>query len=366
MVEVSEIQPLPRRRRRYTFLFLVAIFISSLPFLFLYATGYRLNLDGEGPFVSTGGIYISVDRTGAEIYIDDELVRETRTFRTAFYAQGLEPGVHRVHVQKLDHHTWVKELPVYAYLVTEALAFNLPEVPTVRIISPWRTNTGETVVSANPVIQATTTSEFIVSTRVPPSFVADTEYATLLQLFATSTSTSAQVTPIERVASGITSFLDDTATTTATTTKIANGVQLFESEGDVYAKWIDSREQMPYYYCAEEFELTTSQTPDEEVEESYEAGFIGPVQYVPTDVVCEPVIKLDRGDEEVSSFDFFPGSTDLVLLARSSGVYAVEIDDRAWQNVQPLMLGAGLDMRVENGNVYLYDGVLIYQVLIDN
>jgi protein associated with RNAse G/E len=45
-------------------------------------------------------------------------------------------------------------------------------------------------------------------------------------------------------------------------------------------------------------------------------------------------------------------------------VYVVEIDDRSWQNVQPLLQGEGLSFYIENGNIYVYDGKLIYQVII--
>jgi hypothetical protein len=48
------------------------------------------------------------------------------------------------------------------------------------------------------------------------------------------------------------------------------------------------------------------------------------------------------------------------------GIYVVEVDDRAWQNSQPLLLGRELNMRVENGQIYVYDGSLIYQVILEN
>lgn len=364
MGENPGLQPLPLRRRRYTFFFLVLLFVASLPILYLYAAGYRFNLDGGGSFVSTGGIYISADKTGAAIYINDELVRETRTFRRAFYAQGIEPGTHRVHVQKEGHHTWVKELPVYPYLVTEALAFNMPEVPQVRTISPWKTSAGETVVIATSSLNASTTNDIVISARVLPAFVPDTEYASLLGLFASST-TVTEGTALERIATEVSSFLDNAPLTSATTTQLSSGVLLFESGEGVFAGWVGPREQMPYYYCAEDFEFSIL-TSVEAQPPIYGKELIGPVQHVPEDVECEPVIEIDRGGEKVHAFDFYPGSTDLVLLARSSGVYVVEIDNRAWQNTQPLIIGEDLDMRTVNGTIYVYDGRLIYQVLIEN
>lgn len=358
------LQPLPRQQRRFIFGALVTLFVLLLPALFLYATGYRFTFDDTASFVSTGGIYVSADKTGAEIYIDDELVRETRTFRKAFYAQGITPGLHRIYVQKEDHHTWVKELPVYEYLVTEALAFNLPEVFDVRIISPWRTTDGVVVVSATSTLHASTTNEFVVSQNILSSFVPDTEYATLLQLFETATGTAVSGRTVSSVAEEVALFLDSSPQL-ATTTKESGGVRLYKSNGDVFATWTGSRGQMPYYYCAQDFEYSLRYTDDMYADVAYNRGLIGPVQYVPEDIACEPTILIQRKNEEVTSFDFYPGSTDLVILARASGVYVHEIDDRAWQNTQPLLLGEGLDVRVANGNVYVYDGSLIYQVLIE-
>ena len=180
-----QVQPLSYRHRNLFFYFLLAIFLGALPFLFLYASGYRFNL-GQSGFVSTGGLYVAADKSGAEIYINDELVRETRVFRRAFYAQGLEAGTHKIHVQKEGHHTWTKELPVYPHLVTEAQAFNLPLVPTVRVITPWRTPAGVTVVTASSTVMsvADVSNQYLFHARAATSTLqADTEFADLLKYF---------------------------------------------------------------------------------------------------------------------------------------------------------------------------------------
>jgi hypothetical protein len=358
-----ELQPLPQGKRRNFFLILLGLFILTLPFLFLYATGYRFDLGNKDPFISTGGLYVAADRAGAEIYIDDELVRETRTFRTAFYAQGLEPGTHRVHVQKPGHHTWVKELPVYPHLVTEAEAFNVPQVPTVRTLSPWKNGTGATVVFEESALKALNTNPVIVATSTATSaLIPDTEYATLLASFtATSTEGAAEASAL---------FTATSTADAATTSKVFNGVQLDKRDEDIYATFVGPREQMPYYYCAKDFEFSEEAAPkallkNTNVAEDISNALIGPVQYVPEDAVCEPSISIDRQGEQVDAFDFYPGSSDLVLLALETGIYVIEVDNRSWQNMQPLLEGENLSMRIQNGNIYVFDGTLIYQVLID-
>lgn len=368
-----QVQPLSYKHRNLFFYLLAGVFVAALPFLFLYATGYRFHL-GDQAFISTGGLYVAADRTGAQIYIDNELVRETRVFRRAFYAQGLEAITHRVHVQKEDHHTWVKELPVYPHLVTEAQSFNLPLTPRVRLITPWQTTSNIPVLTATSsvLVEATTTTQYLFEPRaVTSSLTINPEFTQLMDLFATSTATSTAGI-IDRARQVLSNSDEEEI---ATTTKEWRGVRLFQENEDVYATYVGNREQMPYYYCAEPFPRWTPATdiPEDKKLSANVALALGPeeddvtlpVQTVSTSSVCDPIIQLDRGGEEVTFFDFFPGSTDLIVIATTNGAYVVEVDDRAWQNKQPLLLGEGLEFRVANGTIYTYDGENIYELIIN-
>ncbi len=385
MDRVPTVQPLPLRSRKRIFWLLLFIFACSLPFLYLSATGYRFEIGGGTNIVSTGGMYIASDRTGAEIFIDGELVRETRTFRRAFYAQNIEPGTHRVHVQKEDHHTWVKELPVSPHLVTEAQAFNLPLVPQLRVIAEWQTATGSQVVRT-PIMTASTTNEVVATTTsLTKTFTKNTEYTSLRTLFVpattTATSTKELFTENERLVEKASSTDEMVVEASATSTKESGGVRLFADGDEVYARWVGSREQMPYYYCATGFppyntssDLVSDPTfippatamlpsaSDEDGTMILEYTHPLQTQSVPDDVACDPLIKMDRRWQQVTSFDFLPGSTDFVVLALEDGVYVVEIDNRSWQNMQPLLLGTGLDFRIQNGLIFVYDGTLVYQI----
>jgi hypothetical protein len=379
MDDRTYVKPLPYKVRRNFFGLLVFVFIVVLPFLYLYATGYRFDMQKPTNLVSTGGIYVAVDRTGAEIYIDGELVRETRAFRRAFYAQNLDIGTHRVHVQKEGHHTWVKELPVAKRLVTEAEAFNFPLIPEVRVIGQWLTATGSTVVREVPAYPLITNGVIATTTKRTSAFIENVEFNALMVYFATtSTSTGARATPIGQIrglfAEEATST--DAAALSATSTVTVSGVRLKMDEDELFATWTGPFEQMPYYYCAADFPPYSTTTddatlpPEDEPEEpdtflpEDDGVVMHPVQTIPKDAVCEPTIRIDRKGQEVRDFDFFPGNTDLVVVVLEDGIYVVEIDDRSWQNMQPLMLGNNLRMYIENGNIFVYDGELIYQILL--
>lgn len=370
-----KVQPLSYKHRFLFFYLLAGIFFVSLPFLFLYATGYRFSWNGE-PLVSTGGIYVATERSGAQIYIDDQLVRETRIFRRAFYAQGLDAKTHKVYVQKTGHHTWVKELPVYAHIVTEAQAFNLPLVPSVRIITPYQTQAGVGVLTVKTSIldTASSSNQILFEPRASTStLITNQEYIDLLKQFEIDEMGQGSV--ITRAKNNITG---SNATTTATSTKEWRGVRLYEKGGEVFALYVGNRESMPYYYCAEEFPayVAATSTSATDAKTNLAVAYAGsdilndetesnlPVQKIAEDEVCDPTVRIDRKGEKVVHFDFFPNSTDLVILGTESGLYVVEIDDRSWQNRQPLLLGKNLTFRIVGSSVYAYDGKVMYQVNI--
>lgn len=365
-----QVQPLSYKHRNVFFYLLMGIFLASLPFLFLYASGYRF-YPQDGSLVSTGGLYIAAERTGAEIYINDELVRETRVFRRAFYAQGLEARTHKVHVQKAGHHTWVKELPVYPHLVTEAQAFNLPLKPSVRIVTPYVTAAGVAVLTSSSTVMsnAEITNQLLIEPRaVISTLPANPEHVDLIRYFSTSTEAVEDSRP-PYIGNLVPDVPEEESV--ATTTKINNGVILTENDGAIFARYIGPSNSMPYYYCADEFTpyvksaATTTRSSlatVAEAKEIFENELMLEVQSVADEEACDPVIQIDTAGEKVSYFDFFPGSTDLVILGLTSGVYVIEIDDRSWQNRQPLIMGRGLDVRIINGTINITDSKAIYQV----
>lgn len=385
MPQDTDTQPMPKTKRRYMFIFLLFIFLCSIPALYLYSTGYRFDFVHTSNFVSTGGLFIAAEKTEVAIFIDDELVRELRIFRKAFYAQNIDPGTHRVSVQKEGYHTWVKELPVYPHLVSEVQAFNMPLVPEAIVFGRFETATGSVVIGTSTVLASTTQNFYATSSVATSTYRENGRFMQLKDLFKKepATTTEALADRVrERVesVSGLSStsalLRRDAETPKATTTKESGGVRLFERGEDVYAVWVGSREDMPYYYCAEPFErlpekgtkLPVPETPSSAAvieSDTIDPSLLPAVQQVPENAECTPEIRIDRKWQKIKSFDFYPGSTDWVIMTLEDGVYVVEIDDRSWQNVQPLLVGRGFETRIDGGTVYIYDGTLIYQMILE-
>lgn len=299
MASQISVQPLSRFKRSVYFLSLLLVFMIALPFLYLYATGYKF--DGGTHIVPTGGLYVSADIRGAEIFINDELVRETGTFRRAFYLQDLEPGMYHVSVQKEDHQTWQKTLEVFPQIVTEAEAFTFPVAFEKEEILPFLidVDTGSSTEEVNPF------------------------YETLTEVF--SATTSIEENSVVREEDGV------LQATVGTTTKESGGMILSEDhEGALVAEWTRTLDTIPYYFCDTQKE-------------------------------CDTRIVIDV-DEIPEYFDFVPGNNNLVLLVLESGVYVSEIDPRDTQNRQRLYEGSALDARVYEGGVFIKEENIFFEI----
>lgn len=375
------VKPLPRGRRRFVFFSLILFFIVMVPAFVFYATGYRYNFfDKDATITATGGIYLSVATTDSEVFLNEIPVNNWRVFRNAVYIQNLTPGMQRLHVQAPGLNTWVKELPVYPYIVTEAQSFSLPVVPQVRPISQFETSTGTLVFLGT---SSTTTMWTGVSTTVPfilatttatTTLTKNPEYDFVFGLFATTTATSTLLNRVVEEVSGALKLSTanskevGTTTTTATTSKQRDDIILSERDGDVYASYVGSAESIPYYFCVPQASLaSTSAMYGQHV-------MIGIASVMASDAVsvsetknvnrlCRHEIKIDRQNQEIISFDFFQSGTDLVVLHRTDGVFVVEVDDRSWQNTQPLYPYAIDELAIDNGRLYAKKGKLVFELI---
>ena len=375
------VQPLSRLRRRLVFLFLVVFFFCSVPIFVFYAIGYRYNFfDPQASIVATGGLYLSVGVADGEVFLNEEPVRDLRVFRNAMYIQNLNPGVHRLHVQTPGLHTWVKELPVYPFIVTEAEAFAVPVVPQVRPITEYKTSTGTAVIASTSTIEilfaGVSTSVAVIATtsKATSTLVHNSEYDYIVGLFATSSIASTSL--LGRVASEVTdafTFAPKTtpaASTTdiATTTVIQDDLKLYQSGTDVFVDYTGSVQNIPYYFCVPEATLaSTSELYGMQVMQGVALVLAATSSDVISETVnrnriCRSTIRIDRQWQSVQSFSFFPSATDLIVMHRTDGIFVTEIDDRSWQNTQALYPYAVDELVIDAGRLYIKRGNLIFEL----
>lgn len=381
------VQPLPRQRRRFLFLSLLLLFVCAVPVFVFYATGYRYDIfAGDGSITATGGLYVSVGVDEGEVYLNEARVEDSRIFRSAIYIQNIMPGLQRLHVQAAGYHTWVKELPVYPHIVTEASAFMMPLVPQVRPITEFVTSTGSPVylgVSSTTVLFAdasSTVAYLATSSKATTTLTRNTEYAYVRGLFGTTsaTTTAPFINRVVDEARGIFET-NTTATTsstsdadTATTTIIERDVTLFRRGDDIVVRFTGSERNIPYYFCIPDDIATTTS-------ERYEAQVIAARKALAEELElkdgiettttaereCRREITIDRQGQDIISFSFMPGTTDLVLLHRKDGVVVTEVDDRAWQNTQPLYKQSVDAVVVDGGRIFVKDGSNYFELLTE-
>jgi len=379
-----EIQPLARGHRRIIFIFSILTFCVLVPLLVFYAVGYRFDFSGEVRSIkSVGGMYISAEADNVLIYVDNEPVEDMRIFQSAAYVQNLTEGMHQVHVQKEGLQTWVKKFPVFAHFVTEAQSFNMPEVPQLRLVTQYQTPSGASVLfdqkatSTKFAFASTTNTFFVATTTATSTYVSNTEYAYIKQLVASSTEEKERIALQQTEDENIFAFHDDlpiapvaptTTVVLATTTKEWNDVRLLEKHGEVYAQWIGKAERTPFYYCVSTDSASSTKLKygthvyESFVEEHGSTTDPFETALAVADRFCRAEIKIDRAWQSVQWFDFMPGSRDHVLMHLQDGVYVVEIDDRAWQNVQLLYPGYHLAVVLDGERIYIKDDTYYLEV----
>ncbi len=379
MPEQPQIGILPYGHRKQFFWLLVLIFIIALPSLIFYTTGYRVSFqDEEASIVTTGGMYVTTDNLEVDVYIDEKQVDKPRLFRSAYYIQNIEAGKHRVVVQSEGLQTWVKELSVDPYIVSEAAAFNMPVLPHIRPIPRYEFTNGTgvfiTTTSSSSLFQNATTTTLFTTARVASSTLLENEeFDFVASLFSTSTATSTSV--FERLRAEIERFRFSTSSsetaTTATSTIIDTYVEegnmrIVERENDLYATWLGSISSIPHYFCVtNETASTTIERYGEHVSAQVEVARLSTTTPLILDGnrSCRPAIKLDRKRQDVYFYDFFPGTNDLVLLHLEDGLYVGEIDDRAWQNTQQLYAGRDFQVAVSGTSIFIKEGPLYFEIL---
>lgn len=332
-------KPLAHTTRRRLFWVLVVIFIIGTPLLIGYSKGYRLN--DALLLIQTGGIYIHSDMENTTVYVNGEYVDTTGAFLRNTYIQELTPNKkYTIWIEREGYQSWVKTLPVYPNLVTEAQVLMLPQE------FEWATVTASTTIQVSPSTTATGTlavGKDQVGTSTETT-VANPEYEDLTTFFlsdkdqfAVEVATSSYVyVKGKRVATTTTviehqfpTWLAEVASTTLlegyAMVHERDGMLAWLDGGDVYATWVRPNEPKPYYFCT---------------------------------ATCTPTLLIDWS-EPIIRYEFFPNRNDVVILGTSRGVYAVELDARSQRNIQTIIEEPNLEFRLQiDSTLVVFDGTV--------
>jgi hypothetical protein len=256
---------------------------------------------------------VFVPESGSLIYVNNELKRETGTFQKELFLQNLKPRMYTVIVANDDFWPWTKDVAVTEKEVSPLYPLLVPRDLDLR-----------------EIVRATSSAASATVTPASRSLFSRDEYATTLALFATVTPTTV----------GATSSAN--ATAAATTSAEAHSIvkkkmKVWYDGTSVFAQWTGSESRTPPYFC-DTATNTTART-------------------------CMSTILVLRQPSAVRHVDFYPGRDDAVIVSSAEGIFAVELDVRAYQNMYPLYQGQNPDFRVDGANVYVRDGNYLGQFM---
>lgn len=202
----TTMEPLsPHVRRLYLYASIV-LFMILLPLVIFYADGWRYKR-GFG-LVRTGGIFISVPYTGAQVTLNSEPIGESGFLERSFYVDNLAPSSYIIKVERDGSRPWERLLVVEPQLVTDARALLLPTELQVLMIATSTTASDETV---REVSLATLRS-------YEQAFSATSTLAT---------STASSTVPVDE----------------------SDGIGLFIRDGDLFAVWMEKEALPPSIFC---------------------------------------------------------------------------------------------------------------------
>ena len=266
-----------------------------------------------------GGIYVSVDKVGADILIDWLPHHTTGFLSRTYLEQNAEIGEHEIEVRHKEYKTWYRRVEVEAQTVTPLYPFLVPEEYETRVLAS--TSTVE--------VSASSTEDILL-------FDEYNRIARLFDITKTATSTK-EVRQLDTLL--VDSIVEKTATASplyATPDEIPPYSQLAEDDiviwydgYTLYAYW-DDDEWLPARFCN-----THS---------------------------CVNPMPVLTSNERITHVDFYPGRDDVILYTLSDGLYVAEIDKRPWPVNERIFYGEGIDFRIENNNLYVKDGDVIVHV----
>lgn len=321
-------KPLSKKTRSIVFIILLTIFIIGAPVLILYSTGYRL---GDAlSLIKTGGIFIHSNISGTKVYLDDEFVETNGVILRNTLIQNLRPNkIYHVRVEKEGYHTWEKDFRIIPNLVTESQVLMLPKEVQFReklefseLSDSNVTATGKTTFNPEYTNIAELFSETLGQFEI--------EVATTTKKYVAGVLRTVTSTTTEFVFPDFIEELDIEDIEEKELLREKQKIITWLDNGKVNVVWGGVEAAAPYFFCS---------------------------------VSCAESVTLSL-DSYINYYDFMPGRDDVLVVLTQEGVFAVEIDARSSKpNIQPIMLGRGLDFRVENNNtIIVKDGEVFKEV----
>ncbi len=334
------------RKRRIILMVCGLFFLLLAPIVLLRSYGY--SIDKNLKISKTGGLYISSPLSGSEIFIKNKKEKETNVLQSGLFSGNLGAGIYRVSVIKDGYWPWFKSLEIKEGFVTEARAFLIPREPS-----------GKTILRGGVLLLQSSPYEKILllveknknnTKKIVFYLPSDDVFFTNDSLETASwLSFNKDISDILWQKNGITfkteeGFIRAVFNLNNQTVKASRELDQNFSQSsqyerrlisgkerlwwnpdnnEVWMEWLGDETSTPYYLCdkkpceSTKYLITTFQYP-------------------------------------IKNIDFFPQRKDVIIIAINNGVFAVEIDGRGGNLMQPIYKGANPSFAIFNKEKVIY------------
>lgn len=343
------------RKRRLILAVCGLFFLALAPILLLYTLGYRI--DQNLKIGRIGGLYISSPVSGSEIFVNNEMEKQTNLLQNGMFLQNLKTGFYSVLVAKEGYWTWQKTLEIKEGVVAEARAFLTPMSPKGTVLfrgpfasvwaSPYdkillleKTRGNQRQIAfylpeadafLNPAPGKTTELLFF---KKEISEIFWEEGAVILEIDGRKIKVvfdlnlnSVEATPEPRY------LFTANHKYERVTSRKKERLWQDPRTNEIWVEWLEDAELTPYYLCA-----------------------VKP---------CESSKYLISAFRyPVKNADFFPGRKDIVVAAVQNSVFAMEIDGRSGRINQPIYKGKDPTFALfpDKSEIYVLDDGILYAI----
>lgn len=331
------------KTRRKLFWLSVLVFLIISPPVLLYTTGWRLT--SEFKIKRIGGLFVAVPESGAGVFLNGKLVKNSNFLQSGVFIQNLTPGVYSVMVSKDGFWPWTKKLMVAESAVAEAKALMIPQNLTGEILLKGQF---ESIYSSNqnsPILLEEKKANGYAMTFYLPQ---DNEFLTPLNSSSKKLLSNEQkLKTMSWKENGADVFFEDKTISLnfdfSKRSVLANKSQLKP----------DSEPALLPHQAGADFRKKAEMTYDDK--KITVKWFSLPLPYFLSSE--EEIIFQTKS--VIRHASFFPKRSDLALVAVENGVFALELDGRSARNFQPIYKGKEPTFAVLNDEIFVLDkGVL--------
>jgi hypothetical protein len=335
------------RKRRVILAISILAFILGASFVSLYSQGY--NFDKSFNFSKRGGLYVNAGYSDSKIFVNHKKERTTGLLKAGLFMGNLKPEEYSILVAKEGYWPWAKDLEVLEGYVTEAQAFMVPQDPRWEFLLKGKfTNIWASPYKNILALQEKNGEKYLLNFYLPEDNNFLTASSQNTEKFLSNEGSISNLIWGENylIFNDGNIFIKaefDLSTKTvvayhfAQTPDALSDYERFTKNKDqmiwwnpisnqVFATWLGEEESIPYYLCHEK--------------------------------PCELPVEIFQSRLPIKNIDFFPGRKDLIIVAVSNGIYALEIDGRDGRLLQPIYKGKSPDFAALKGEpefIYLLD-----------